>query len=156
MGWPVESLVAKKACNLSLRPPPPSQLQLSNPLPNSPGAPTHLGQPHGQLSWSTLAQCKVLKYDLSSTLSAEKRLFRSFRQMQSLACLHQSFHNLLHNFPLVSTLHAAQLLHHSPLRRKWSHLEFVTQPQVQSTLFPNVLTSISKALCKSGTSNRGS
>ena len=69
MGWPVESLVAKKACNLSLRPPPPSQLQLSNPLPNSPGAPTHLGQPHGQLSWSTLAQCKVLKYEVSSTLS---------------------------------------------------------------------------------------
>ena len=86
VGW-VESLVAKKACNLSLRPPPPSQLQLSNPLPNSPGAPTHLGQFHGQLSWSTLAQCKVLKYDLSSSLSAEKRLFRSFRQMQVFGLL---------------------------------------------------------------------
>ena len=120
MGWPVESLVAKKACNLSLRPPPPSQLQLSNPLPNSPGAPTHLGQPHGQLSWSTLAQCKVLKYDLSSTLSAEKRLFRSFRQMQSLACLHQSFHNLLHNFPL-----------HAPRRSTFASL--TTEEKMVST-----------------------
>ena len=156
MGWPVESLVAKKACNLSLRPPPPSQLQLSNPLPNSPGAPTHLGQPHGQLSWSTLAQCKVLKYELSSTLSLSgEEALQKFQTDASLwpACTNLS---IICCTISLSTIHAAQLLHHSPLRRKWSHLEFVTQPQVQSTLFPNVLTSISKALCKSGTSNRGS
>ena len=50
VGW---GWVAKKACTLSLRPPS-LFLQLSNPLPNSPGTPTHLGHPHGQLSLSTL------------------------------------------------------------------------------------------------------
>ena len=53
MGWLVGLGLPKRRAPSRYAHPPPS-LQLSNPLPNSPGTPTHLGHPHGQLSLSTL------------------------------------------------------------------------------------------------------
>ena len=60
MGWPVGVGLPKRRALPRYAQPSPS-LQLSNPLPNSPGTPTHLGHPHGQLSLSTLVQQQPLR-----------------------------------------------------------------------------------------------
>ena len=54
MGWLVGARALPKSRATSRYAHPPPSFQLSNPLPNSPGTPTHLGHPHGQLSLSTL------------------------------------------------------------------------------------------------------
>ena len=89
VGW---GWVAKKACTLSLRPPS-LFLQLSNPLPNSPGTPTHLGHPHGQLSLSTLVH-------QSPQVHQPQKLFKSLRQLQVFGLL---LRNLVHKFRPRST-----------------------------------------------------
>ena len=108
-GWVGWAWVAKKACTLSLRPPSPPPFQLSNPLPNSPGTPTHLGHPHGQLSLSTLVHQTPQVQQPPASPGWGRKLFKSLRQMQVFGLL--LLRNLVHKFrPPVQLLH---LLHHS-------------------------------------------
>ena len=71
---------------------PPPSFQLSNPLPNSPGTPTHLGHPHGQLSLSTLVHQspQVQKQPPTSKTSKREASSKVSDRCKSLACIHLS------------------------------------------------------------------
>ena len=105
VGWLELGLPKRRAPSRYTHPPP--SLQLSNPLPNSPGTPTHLGHPHGQLSLSTLLHQSPRVQQPPTPPGPWRKLFKSFRQMQVSALLR----NLVHKFrPPAQLLH---LLHHS-------------------------------------------